>query len=302
MSISDKQDTNLPAALSVGGLDPSGGAGVLADVVTFRAMRVMAAAAVTSITIQNPSGVLGRKDLEPDIIRQQLLALFSEMDFKAVKIGMIGTRRAAEVVAEVFKGEGGIPLVLDPVLRSGTGQSLSNSDLVSVMIDSLVPMATLVTPNINEAEELCGIEVKGPDSMETAARMIVGMGARAALVTGGIDRPKRVVDVFYDGEVIEYFSELRLPVERVHGTGCMLSSVVAGGLAWGWSLERAVTEARKLVRKSMVEAVRVGDGDPVAYLGNPVPGAGLEMDAGEEMGEYREKLWAWTTNLMSEEK
>ncbi len=257
-------------ALSVAGFDPSGGAGTLADVRTFNGYGVYGAAVITAMTFQDTDRVHGVLPMGAEEVRRQMKILLSDMDFGAVKTGMLATGEIVEAVAEILSEHGVRNLVVDPVIRSSSGATLLDGPGVRLMVDKLFPMATLVTPNVPEAELLASMRIEGPEDVEEAAKRILSLGPKAVLIKGG----------HLKGEPID-FLRVRKPdgdrayrfvgerVEReVHGTGCVLASAIAALLSLGCDLITAVSVAVSDMRRALREhVVKVGRGRPVIFHG-----------------------------------
>jgi len=253
----------LRTALSVAGLDPSGGAGIIADVRTFDALGVYGMAAVATVTYQNTTGVTGRFDLPADALLSQVEAIFSDRMPNAIKTGALGSAAAARelglMLAERFAG----PVVVDPLVLSATGARLLDEDGVSALERFLLPGAAMVTPNVKEVELLSGFDVFDVSDAEAAALRLVDAGARSALITGmkTLDAGETVAaDIFCDGDGIEVFTSPWVEGLQVHGSGCLLSAAVTAGLAQGMTLKDAVRQARALVRAAIEVPVFPGRG------------------------------------------
>lgn len=257
-------------ALTVAGLDPSGGAGLIADLRTFDSLGVYGMAVVSTLTVQSTKGVSGRHDVPADVVGAQFEELFADRRPNAMKTGALGSRDTIVELAYLLeKHEYPGPLVVDPVLSSGDGKPLLDEGGVEAVRSALLPHATLVTPNNDEVSLLCGFQVFDVKDMEAAALRLVAMGARAALVTGGKQvggGVQSVADVFCDGQAIEVFTSPWIKGERVHGTGCVLSAAITAGLARGMDLRSAVREGRRIVHASMEAAIMPGHG---AIVANP---------------------------------
>jgi hydroxymethylpyrimidine/phosphomethylpyrimidine kinase len=254
-------------ALTIAGSDPSGGAGVQADLKTFHAFGVYGAAVLTTLTAQDTTGVHDVVSLDARFVGAQLDAVLGDLSVGAAKTGLIGTAALVEVIAERLRARP-VPLVVDPVLMASTGRPLAEAGVLEALRDRLLPLATLVTPNLAEAEALVGRPVRDVAGMRDAARALVGRGARAALVTGGhLDGPPRDV-LFTDGQLHE-LSAQRV-AGRAHGTGCTLSAAVTAGLAAGRRLPDAVERAKRYVTRALETAVDVGHGlRPLNHLVRP---------------------------------
>lgn len=250
--------------LSIAGSDPSGGAGIQADLKTFAALGVYGCAAPTALTAQNTLEVSAVFPIPADFLRQQLDAVFTDVRLGAVKIGMLGTADAVLTVAAVLRAYRPPYVVLDPVLRATTGSRLLDTDAVGTLRDELLPLVTIITPNADEAGALLGIAPpRSVAAARKAAAMLVMRGAAAALVTGGhLADAEFCVDVLHDGRMLWEFSVPRVPGGRTHGTGCTLSSALAALLARGHGLQQACAEAQQFVAASITRGadLRVGRG------------------------------------------
>jgi len=252
-----------PVVLTIAGLDPSGGAGIVADIKTIAALGCFPAAAVTSLTFQNTTGVFGVANQTAEILRAQVKPIIEDLSVAAAKTGMLPT---AEIVAEVARlfAEENLPApVIDPVVVATSGDVLIDEEAFEILKTRLFPLARIVTPNIPEAEKLAGITIETEDDMRRAAEVIQSMGARAVLVKGGHRqiRAGEAVDVLFseNGIFAEFRSEY-LNVGEVHGSGCTLSSAIAACLARGLTLEAAVGAAKEYVNNAIRSAPRIGHG------------------------------------------
>lgn len=250
--------TAWPVVLSVAGFDPSGGAGIIADLKTFAAHNCFGVAAITALTVQNTQGVSSVHPVEPPVLKKSILSLLSDGRVKALKIGMLGNENNASVVGEVLKSNGDLPAVLDPIVRSSSGVALLDASGLVYLRKNLLPRVTVVTPNLAEAAALTGIPVENVESMKAAARKLVELGARAVVVTGGhLEKP---IDVFFDGTTMEAFDSDRIKPDNTHGAGCTFSSAVAANLALGRQLRDAVVLAKAYVVEAIRQAFPVGPG------------------------------------------
>jgi hydroxymethylpyrimidine/phosphomethylpyrimidine kinase len=243
-----------PIVLSIAGSDSSAGAGIQADLATFARFGVRGATAITAITAQNEQGVIAWAAVDPVLVRAQIDAIDRS---GAVKTGMLANATIVATVAEaIAEGRHGA-YVLDPVTVSGTGHALAQGDLMALILERLLPLADIVTPNLGEAEALTGATVRDIDDMARAARALMDLGARAALVTGGHLSGDTVTDVLCDKDGIRYFRRDRIRV-RTHGTGCRLSAGIAANLALGASLDAAVEAAGDFVHE-FIAGLRNGE-------------------------------------------
>ena len=257
-------------ALSIAGFDPSGGAGTLADVRTFNRYGVYGAAVITAITFQDTERVHGVLPMGAEEVGRQMSILLSDMEFGAIKTGMLATGEVVEAVAHVLSEHGVRNLVIDPVIRSTSGAVLLDAPGVRAMVERLLPMATLITPNVPEAEVLASMRIEGPEDVEEAARRILSLGPEAVLIKGGHlkGEPMDFLRVRKpDGDRAYRFVGERMG-EDVHGTGCVLASSVAALLALGCDLITAVSVAISDMREALREhVVKVGRGRPVLFHG-----------------------------------
>ena len=258
-----------PVALTIAGFDPSGGAGVLADVKTFTAFGCFAAAAVTSLTYQNTTGVFGALHQSPQAVRAQVLAIVTDFRVAGAKTGMLPTREVIEEVARLFR-EPELPApVVDPVVRSTSGYDLIDDAALEALKVELLPLARVVTPNIPEAERITGVEVRDRAGMVEAARVMRSMGARAVLVKGG-HLAGAALDVLDDRGELTFFEAPRVETTSTHGTGCTLAAAVAACLARGVGLEDSVAAAKDFVTEAIRRAPGLGRGHgPINHAVTP---------------------------------
>lgn len=260
-----------PAALSIAGLDPSGGAGLLADARTFDAVGVWGMGVCASVTYQSTAGIYGRFDLPPDVVRAQLEALLEDVKPGAVKTGVIGRADTIREVAGIVTEHRLHPLVADPVIAGGEGSPLLEENALGALVEALLPLADIVTPNAREISAICGFGVFDVEDAEAAALRVAGMGAGAVLVTGLEIKGAgyaRVADLLYIDGGFELFERKRVATERVHGTGCVLSAALAALLARGHELKDAAREAGDLAHSAILGAARPGSGVPCANPGS----------------------------------
>jgi hydroxymethylpyrimidine/phosphomethylpyrimidine kinase len=256
--MSNYTNTVPPILLTIAGFDPSCGAGTAADLKTFAAHGCYGIAAITSLTVQNTQGVETVHNTPSAELRAQLEALAKDCDIAAVKIGMLGNRGNAVAVAEFLDAHKFAHVVLDPVMKSSTGAELLDAGGIKFIATELLKRASVITPNIPEAEILTGLTIKDVAEMEAAARKLVEMGARAVIVKGG--HMDRAVDVLFDGSEIVQLSGERIKTENTHGTGCAFASAVAAQLASARTLVEATTLAKAYVTKAIEKGYSVGKG------------------------------------------
>jgi hydroxymethylpyrimidine/phosphomethylpyrimidine kinase len=247
-----------PVVLTIGGFDPSSGAGIAADLKTFAAENCYGVAAITALTVQNSQGVSSIHAMDPVLLRTTAENLLADGLVKAIKIGMLANRANAEVVEEILAAHPGIPAVLDPVIRSTSGASLLDADGAVFLREHLLSLARIVTPNLDEAAALTGLSVENVEGMKAAAQKLIELGSRAVVVTGG--HLDKAIDVFHDGSSLETFVGDRVKPDNTHGTGCTYASAVAANLALGRSLRESVMLAKAYVTEAIRKAYPVGPG------------------------------------------
>ncbi|MBL4852715.1 MAG: bifunctional hydroxymethylpyrimidine kinase/phosphomethylpyrimidine kinase [Robiginitomaculum sp.] len=250
-----------PRVLIVAGSDSSGGAGIQADIKTCAAFGVYSATAITAITAQNTVGVQRVETLAPDMVAAQMRSVLSDIGADVIKIGMLANREIIEAVAEVIASDAeDITVVLDPVMVATSGDKLLENAAVNALKDMLLPLADVITPNIDETETLTGIRPIDVDGMIKAGVRLMEMGAYAALMKGGHLETKSITDVLVAPDGNHIMSAPRIYSKHTHGTGCTLASAVASLLAQGAPLEIAVREAREFVFEAIRTAPKLGKG------------------------------------------
>ncbi len=247
-----------PRVLTIAGSDSGGGAGIQADLKTMLALGVHGMSAITAITAQNSVGVQGIWSVPTDVVRAQICAVVDDIGVDAVKIGMLGSAEVAGAVADELAGIG-VPVVVDPVCASTHGDALLAADAVDVLRERILPLATVVTPNLAEVTVLTGVVVQGPDDLEVAARAVHALGPQWALVKGGhLDGD--AVDLLWDGVVAQAYSAPRLDTRHTHGTGCTLAAAIASRLAHGDDVPSAVEAAKAYVTGAIRGGFALGAG------------------------------------------
>jgi len=247
--------------LTIAGSDPSGGAGIQADLKTFAARGTFGMAVLTALTAQNTRGVHGVDLVAPDFVAAQIAAVLEDVRVDAIKIGMIATAGIAEAVADALAAHGDIPVVLDPVMVAKGGASLLAPDAVAALRTRLLPLAHVVTPNLPEAARLLECApATDRQTMAAQAAALTGLGPRAALIKGGhLDQPDSPDVLHADGGAV-WFEGTRTPGPNTHGTGCTLSSALAAGLARGAALADAVADAKRYIAGAIAAADRLSVG------------------------------------------
>ena len=254
--------------LSIAGFDPSGGAGVLADIKTFAVLGCYGTAAITSITSQNTVAVFGAYHQSAEVLRAQIEPVMSDFKVAAVKTGMLPNRENIEVVAETIERYNLRNIVVDTVIRSTSGYDLIGEDAIQALVERLLPLADVITPNMAEAGRLTGLDVKDMDGMKIAAQKIREMcrtqvvkssGRNAVLVKGG-HLENEAADVLADGPEVQVFHATKVQTRNTHGTGCTLSSAIAALLARGYELPETIERAKKYLEAALRAAPRMGHG------------------------------------------
>ncbi len=247
--------------LIIAGSDPSGGAGIQADIKTVTALGGYAAAAITALTVQNTTGVMDVLPTPPGFVGAQIDAVLSDIGADAIKIGMIGDEDTAELIASrLAKFAGTIPIVLDPVLVATSGDALAGDGVAGVILKKLTPLCAIITPNTEEAHALTHLEIADEASMIAAGKALVNGGAQAALIKGGHQPGDTIKDVLVTASGERVFSTPRIETTSTHGTGCTLASAIATGLAQGLALQAAVKRAISYVYKAIETAPGYGAG------------------------------------------
>lgn len=249
----------MKAVLSIAGSDSSGGAGIQADIKTIAAHGLFAETAITALTAQNTTGVTGVFEVDPAFVVAQIDAVFEDIRPDAVKIGMVASSGIIAAIADALERQGAQNVVLDPVMVATSGARLIDEDAVEALRTRLLPLATVATPNMPEAQVLCGMAVDGDATMERAARMLAE-GKQAVLVKGG-HRADAADDVLVEADgVATWMRGSRIDTKNTHGTGCTLSSAIACGLAEGLDVVASVRRARAYVRGALAAGLDLGRG------------------------------------------
>lgn len=277
----------MKKALTIAGSDSSGGAGLQADLKTFQSRGVHGSSVVTCVTSQNMQRILDIFPLSPKAVSSQLKAVFRDISFDACKTGMLYTPEAVEAVSSFLKKKK-LPLVVDPVVLSGTGQKLITEEGIDAITSDLIPIATIVTPNKLEAERLGRMRIRTVRDQRKACRKILKLGAGSVVVKGGhLDG----TDVFYDGNSFREYRGDKLRTGTVHGSGCMYSACIAAELAKGTGVKEALTLAKDLATHSIRNAVKVGRGNRVAQAVDSRPAALGQVDEAVGLIESCPSFW-----------
>jgi hydroxymethylpyrimidine/phosphomethylpyrimidine kinase len=245
--------------LTIAGSDCSGGAGIQADIKTMTMNGVYAMSAITALTAQNTTGVTAIQEATPEFLRQQLDAIFEDIFPDAVKIGMVASSELINVIAESLKAYNATNIVVDPVMIATSGSALLKTDAVQTLIDKLLPLATIVTPNIAEAEVLSGLTISNKEEMEKAAKLI-GDNYKCSVLLKGGHSVNDANDLLYSTGTMQWFEGKRIDNPNTHGTGCTLSSAIASNLAKGFTLQEAVKKAKDYISEALAVQLDLGKG------------------------------------------
>jgi len=252
--------SNVSCALTIAGTDPTGGAGIQADLKTFQELQVFGMSVITTVLAQNTTGVQHLHHQPLSLIEQQLDSVFSDMPVHAFKTGMIANLDMMALIKRKIASLD-IPYVMDPVMVATSGDPLISADARNFLRDELMPLSAIVTPNIPEAEALIGSHIQNTDDMHRAAREIVETyGAQSALVKGG-HLKEDAIDVLFDGKVFHTFSSPRVETKNTHGTGCTLSAAITAYLAKGLPLYEAVAQSKTYITLAIKHAFELGKGN-----------------------------------------
>ena len=249
----------MKTVLTIAGSDWSGGAGIQADIKTITAHGLYAMSAITALTAQNTTGVYGIMESSADFLKNQLDCIFSDIYPDAIKIGMVSSKELINVIAEKLKEEKANNVVVDPVMVATSGSKLLADDAIDVLINNLIPLATIITPNIPEAEVLSNIKINSSDDMIKAAKIISKKYKGAILIKGGHELNTANDLLFKDGEY-EWFYGERINNPNTHGTGCTLSSAIASNLAKGYTLSESVKNAKEYISGALKANLNLGKG------------------------------------------
>lgn len=262
----------LPIALSIAGSDSGGGAGIQADLKAFQSFGVFGTTAITALTAQNTRGVTAVHAVPPAMVLEQIRAVVDDLRPAACKTGMLATAELVEVVADALAGAALPNYVLDPVMVATTGARLLDAMAEKAVMERLLPLCTLVTPNLDEAAVMVGRPVRNETTMREVARELVERGARAALIKGGHLEGDVVLDILYDGREFRSWRRPKLDTAHTHGTGCTLAAAITAGLAHGQPLTAAIEAGLDYVYRAILEAPGLGSGHgPLNHFVAAVP-------------------------------
>ncbi len=261
-----RRPATLPVVLTIAGSDSGGGAGIQADLKTLTALGVFGTSAITCITAQNPDAVTGIEAVSARLVALQIEAVATGFPVAAVKTGMLYSAAIVATVARSLKRLPGVPVVVDPVMVATSGARLLREDAQDALCRRLLPLATVVTPNLQEAEILAGHPIRTLDELIQAAVAISGRYGIACIAKGGHLPGRRVVDVLVANSRIDLLELPRVKVGETHGTGCTFSAALAAGLARGLGLKDAATEAKTFVAGALTHAAKAGRHAPLRFM------------------------------------
>ncbi len=281
------ENQKLPIVLVLAGNDPTGGAGIQADIETLASMGCHAAPVITAITVQDTQNVTGYYPMDLSMIVEQARSVLEDMPVAAIKIGMLGSIEGIEAVSTIIQDYPNLPVVFDPILIAGGGTPLADDEMTSAMCSLLIPKSTVLVPNSNEARALA----KEADTMDACAQELMDMGAEYVLVTGSHEQTEKVENIFYgNNRILDTFSWDRLP-NQYHGSGCTLASAIAGLLAQGLDPLSAVHEAQEYTWKSLESGYRAGMGQflPDRFFWAQSLEDGNKDEDGDDEGKDKDK-------------
>lgn len=249
----------IKTALTIAGSDSGGGAGIQADLKTFSAHGVYGMSVITAVTAQNTQGILAIQDIDQEIVEKQMEAIFEDLPVDSVKIGMVSKIETIQAIYNKLSYYQPAFIVLDPVMVSKSGHHLLKEESTNTLIELLLPLSTIITPNLPEAEVITGKKIGTHEDMEAAAKQIYEMGPKNVFIKGG-HLKKDATDILYDGKKFTYFKQQRIHTKNTHGTGCTLSSAIASNLALGFSIEKAVKKAKEYITMAIEHSLAIGKG------------------------------------------
>ncbi|MEA1959818.1 MAG: bifunctional hydroxymethylpyrimidine kinase/phosphomethylpyrimidine kinase [Bacillota bacterium] len=264
--------------VTIAGSDSCGGAGIQADLKTFSALGTYGMSVITAVTAQNTMGVLSVREMDVEIVQEQINCLFDDIAIHAVKIGMVSSIDIIDTIETCLRSNSASNIVVDPVMVSKSGCHLLRPESKDELIQKLFPLAEVVTPNLLEAEVITGNKIGSLAEMEKAAVKIHKMGARNVIVKGG-HLSGDAIDVIYDGDKLSYLKGTRINTRNTHGTGCTFSSAIAAYIARGYCILDAATEAKKYINGAIANAIELGHGvGPTHHFYNLYRKAGVIID------------------------
>ncbi|WP_456271117.1 bifunctional hydroxymethylpyrimidine kinase/phosphomethylpyrimidine kinase [Bacillus sp. AK031] len=247
-------------ALTIAGSDSGGGAGIQADLKTFQELKVYGMSAITAVTAQNTLGVQGVYPMSLEAIKEQLGSIAVDLAPQAVKTGMLFNSDVIEVVAKAIGKYQWNNIIVDPVMIAKGGSPLLQEEAIEALRKKLIPLSTVITPNIPEAEVITGMKIDSFSRRKEAANAMIELGAQSVVIKGGHDESDSADDLFYDGVTFETFSKPRLHTSNTHGTGCTFSAAIAAQLAKGHSLQQAIQVAKSFIHEAIKQDLKIGSG------------------------------------------
>lgn len=261
--------------LTIAGSDSCGGAGIQADLKTFSALGAYGMSVITAVTAQNTTGVKSVREMDTDIIREQIDCLFEDIEIHGVKIGMVSSIEIIDTIAECLKKNKASNIIVDTVMVSKSGCHLLRPESRLELIKKLFPLALIVTPNLYEAEVITGDKIETVEQMKQASIKIHKLGASNVVIKGG-HLTGDAIDVFYDGEIFEYIKGKRIDTKNTHGTGCTFSSAITAYVAKGFSVLEAVKHAKEYINGAIENSIALGHGvGPTNHFYNLYKKAGM---------------------------
>jgi len=255
----------MAKALTIAGSDTSSGAGIQADLQTFSKLGVYGASVITAITAQNTKAVTKIDEVEPAMVRAQIGVVLNDIRIDAIKIGMVYSERIINAVASVLK-DAKLPVILDPIFRASTGAVLLRNDAYSSFIKMLVPLASVITPNVVEAEKLANMRIENIEQVKNAAQKIAKLGAKSVIIKGGHMQDRSAIDILYHKKKFFEFKGERNAIKGLHGAGCMFSAALTAEMAKGKSVIDATKVANDFVRSAIMNAQKIGKGLNIPVL------------------------------------
>lgn len=252
----------MKKVLTIAGSDCSGGAGIQADLKTFSAHGTFGMSVVTSVVAENTFRVADIQDVRVDIIEKQLICIFEDIVPDAIKIGMLGSKEIMQTVAKFLKEhkEEAKNIVIDPVMYAKNGCALMDVENIDTLIETIIPLADVLTPNIPEAEHIASMKIDSMEDMKEAAIKIHNMGCKAVLVKGGHSNDEEAIDILYDGVNFYNFSSKRVDTKNTHGTGCTFSSAIASNLALEVPIQEAIKNSKEYIFEAIKHSFDIGKG------------------------------------------
>ncbi|WP_028400196.1 bifunctional hydroxymethylpyrimidine kinase/phosphomethylpyrimidine kinase [Ectobacillus panaciterrae] len=247
-------------ALTIAGSDSGGGAGIQADLKTFQELKVFGMSALTAVTAQNTLGVQGVYPMSVEAVAEQIESIGADLGADAVKTGMLFSSEIIHAVAEKIRKFGWKNVVVDPVMIAKGGASLLQQEAVRALKEELLPIATVVTPNIPEAEALTGLSIATLEERQRAAKYLHDLGVQYVVIKGGHDLQEEAIDLLYDGHEFTYYTSKRVETKNTHGTGCTFAAAIAASLAKGKSVQSAVQTAKDFIQAAIEDQLGIGNG------------------------------------------